>query len=107
MPGARMIERRRHFRFEPTDGDDLAVVEGALPAGVVSNYSEGGICIVLHAGLELQVGQEVTVDYRGYVARAVVRNLTQDSMTTAYGLEWTPSVPPGMLPRRLRVAPQD
>ena len=78
-------------------------MEGALPAGIVSNYSEGGVCIVLHAGVGLQIGQEVTIAYRGHAARAVVRNLTRDPMTTAYGLEWIPPIPPGMLPRRLRV----
>ena len=99
-----MVERRRHFRFQPGAGDDeIAVVENRRPAGIVSNYSEGGICIVMHAGPELHVGQVVGIDYRGHTAQAVVRNVTRDAMTTAYGLEWIQPIDVAMLPRRLSV----
>ena len=103
-----MVERRQGFRFEPGTPDEERVeLNGRVTEGVVSNLSEDGICVVVLAGVEFGIDQEVTVDYRARVAQAIVRNITHDAMTVAYGLEWVHPLPVELLPRQLRIAADD
>ena len=76
-----MLERRRSFRFEPTCAEEEQVtLEGDIATGVVGNLSREGICVIVLPDVDFAVDQEVTVDYRGHVAQAVVRNITHDAI---------------------------
>jgi hypothetical protein len=100
-----LAERRQGYRFEPsTPDEELVELNGRVTEGVVSNLSEDGICIVVLADVEFGIDQQVTVDYRGHVAQAIVRNVTHDSMTVGYGLEWVDPLPVELLPKQLRIA---
>ena len=90
------MERRRTVRFEPTPEQDEVLIrtEQTVVPGVAGNVSEGGICVIVFGGVGLEIGQKVQIQFMGRFAPAVVRNVTSDIATEAYGLEWvTPIVP--------------
>ena len=86
-----MIEQRNTVRFEPLGDEEEVGIESY--EGVVSNVSEGGICVIVTRDIELEVGQQVVVNYLGHSAQALVRNITYDMLTAGYGLEWIQPLP--------------
>ena len=84
------VERRVSGRWEPQDFQDEVQlrIEGELVPGIVSNVSEGGLCVVVLSGDQLQTDQQIDVMLEGQWRSAIVRNLTTDAATEAYGLMW-------------------
>ena len=87
-----MPDRRNWERFPPqfsNEEEAVIVFEGHKISGAVSNLSQGGICVIVMGDAGIPLGETVALSFQGRTAEAVVRNVTSDVVTFAYGMEWS------------------
>ena len=94
-----MSERRVWERFDPDSVEEDVILHfnGHQIPGIAGNISQGGICVIVMGNPDLPIGAEVKLTYRQREITVVVRNVTNDPATTAYGMEWTGGPVPALL----------
>ena len=86
-----MSDRRNWERFDPQDFEQDIVIhyDGQEIPGAVSNVSQGGICVVVMGDAGIPIGETLSMTFQGKTVRAIVKNITSDVVTLAYGMEWS------------------